>query len=319
MDIRALSYVGIEATDLDAWVDFSTELLGMPATRESDQRVLLRMDERVYRFDIRAGESDRLKWMGWEVASAAALREVSRELDAAGVSYTTGTHEESRERGIVEFIHFQDPAGYRLEVFYGQEADFRPLVLTRPMDGYLTGELGMGHAVVGVPNYRECLDFYIDVLGFRVSDTFKDFIAFLHCNPRHHSLALVGTDQPGLRHIMLETRSIDDVGAAMDIAKRRHALTRTLGRHTNDKAVSCYLETPGGWEIEYGWSGAQVDDEVWIVRQLAGPTSLWGHELVGGRELASAGQSPAERLDLATARAAGGQAPPAEQASTARS
>lgn len=285
MNIRALSYVGIEATDLDAWADFSTDLLGMPATRESDDRLLLRMDERVYRFDIRRGDSDRLSWLGWEVASASALRDVEAGLQQAGIAFEQGSREDSRERAVVDFIHFQDPGGNRLEVFYGQEADFRPLVLTRPMDGYLTGELGMGHAVVGVADYRKTVDFYLDVLGFRLSDTFKDFIAFLHCNPRHHSLALVGTDEPGLRHIMLETRSIDDVGLAIDIAKKRGELTRSLGRHTNDKAVSFYVETPGGWEIEYGWSGLQLDDEVAIVRQLAGPTSLWGHELVGGREL----------------------------------
>jgi 2,3-dihydroxybiphenyl 1,2-dioxygenase len=286
MDIRALSYLGIEATDIDAWASFGTELLGMPADRsESGDRLRLRMDERVYRFDLRAGGSDRLLWMGWEVASKAALEAARGKLTARGVAWTQGTTEEARDRSIVEFIHFTDPAGYRNELFYGQEADFRPLVLTRPMDGYLTGELGMGHAVIGVPDYAAALSFYVDTLGFRVSDTFKGFIAFLHCNPRHHSLAIVGTDQPGLRHIMLETRSIDDVGSATDIAKRRGCLTRTLGRHTNDKAVSIYFETPGGWEIEYGWSGLQVDDEVWITRQLAGPTSLWGHELVGGREL----------------------------------
>jgi len=289
MDIRALSYVGIEATDLDAWESFGAELLGMPAARPNDDgsRLLLRMDERSYRFDIRKADKDGLAWMGWEMPSAAALEEAVTELGKAGVRLTRGTADESRERGIVDFIHFSDPAGNRLELFYGQEADFRPLVLTRPMSGYMTGEMGMGHAVIGVKNYKECFDFYVNTLGFRVSDTFKNFIAFLHCNPRHHSLALVETDEPGLRHIMLETNTIDDVGLAMDIAKKRGELTRTLGRHTNDKAVSFYFETPGGWEIEYGWSGLQVDDEVWIVRQLAGPTSLWGHELVGGRELMS--------------------------------
>jgi 2,3-dihydroxybiphenyl 1,2-dioxygenase len=287
MDIRALSYVGIEATDLAAWESFSTELLGMPVSRPSGDgdRILLRMDERTYRFDIRKAAADRLAWMGWEMPSAAALEEAARELGKQGVEVTRGTADESRDRGIVDFIHFKDPADNRLELFYGQEADFRPLTLTRPMSGYLTGEMGMGHAVIGVKNYRECFDFYVNTLGFRVSDTFKNFIAFLHCNPRHHSLALVETDEPGLRHIMLETNTIDDVGLAMDIAQKRGELTRTLGRHTNDKAVSFYFETPGGWEIEYGWSGLQVDDEVWIVRQLAGPTSLWGHELVGGREL----------------------------------
>lgn len=289
MEIRALSYVGIETTDTAAWASFSTDVLGMPVVRPAgdDSRLFLRMDERSYRFDIRQGDAERLLWLGWEVGAKADLDAADAHLRSAGVEVTRGSAAEAKERGVVDFIAFADPAGNRQEIFYGQEADFRPLQLTRPMDGYLTGELGMGHAVIGVPNYRESLDFYVDVLGFRVSDTFRDFIAFLHCNPRHHSLALVGTDKPGLRHIMLETRSIDDVGSAIDLAKSRGILTRGLGRHTNDKAVSCYFETPSGWEIEYGWSGLQVDDEVWIVRQLAGPTSLWGHEVVGGRELAS--------------------------------
>ena len=293
MDIRALSYVGVETADIDKWESFGTEVLGMPASRpnDDDSRLLLRMDERTYRFDIRKGATESLLWMGWEMSSAKDLEEAVAELAAAGFSVTRGTADESKERGIVDFVWLNDPAGNRLELFIGQEADFRPLVLTRPMNGYLTGEMGMGHAVIGVKNYKECFDFYVNTLGFRVSDTFKNFIAFLHCNPRHHSLALVETDEPGLRHIMLETETIDDVGMAMDIAAKRGEVTRTLGRHTNDKAVSFYIETPGLWEIEYGWSGQQVDDEVWIVRQLAGPTSLWGHELVGGRELMSTAKS----------------------------
>jgi 2,3-dihydroxybiphenyl 1,2-dioxygenase len=284
MDIRALSYVAVEVTDLDAWERFGTEFLGTPSTRLGDDRLLLRMDERSYRFDIRRGGTDRLLWLGWEVSTKADHEAAVGELRSAGVEVVSGTSEEAKERGVVELAAFHDPAGNRNELFYGQEADFRPLVLTRPMEGYLTGELGMGHAVIGVTNYAECVDFYVGTLGFRVSDTFKGFIAFLHCNPRHHSLALVGTDKPGLRHIMLETRSIDDVGLAIDIAQQGGYLSRMLGRHTNDKAVSFYAETPSGWEIEYGWSGLQVDDEVWIVRQLIGPTSLWGHEPIGGRE-----------------------------------
>ena len=108
MDIRALSYVGIEATDVDAWESFGTELLGMPASRPSDDgsRLLLRMDERTYRFDIRKGESDRLLWIGWETPSAAALEEAVREMREAGVDVARGTADESRERGIVDFVWF---------------------------------------------------------------------------------------------------------------------------------------------------------------------------------------------------------------------
>ena len=284
MDIRALSYIGAAVTDLDAWERFANEFLGMPTSREGDGRLLVRMDERAYRFDLRAAEQDTLLWLGWEVSTKEALHAAVAELRAAGVEVALGSADEARERGVIEFAIFHDPAGNRNELFYGQQADFRPLVMTRPMGGYLTGELGMGHAVIGVANYRECFDFYVDTLGFRVSDTFKNFIAFLHCNPRHHSLALVESDKPGLRHVMLETVGIDDVGMAIDVAKKGGYLTRELGRHTNDKAVSFYAETPSGWEIEYGWSGLQVDDEVWIVRQLIGPTSLWGHDPIGDRE-----------------------------------
>jgi 2,3-dihydroxybiphenyl 1,2-dioxygenase len=289
MNIRALSYVGAEVTDVDAWERFGTEFLGMPGTRDGD-RLRLRMDERAYRFDLRSGPTDRLLWLGWEVSTKADLEAAVAELRGSGVDVAAGSAEEAQDRGVIELAVFHDPAGNRNELFYGQQADFRPIVLTRPMSGYLTDELGMGHAVIGVTNFQDCFRFYVDTLGFRVSDTFRNFIAFLHCNPRHHSLALVETDKPGLRHVMLETRSIDDVGLAMDIARKGGYMTRTLGRHTNDKAVSFYVETPSGWEIEYGWSGLQLDDEVWIVRQLIGPTSLWGHDTVGDRERITAAQ-----------------------------
>src|SRR5690348_14167507 len=124
MDIRALAYVGIEATDVAAWRSFGEDVLGMPATAPADDgsRILLRMDERTYRFDIREGTEDKLAWMGWEMPSAAALEEADKELRAAGVTVERGTQDESKDRGIVDFIHFTDPAGYRLELFYGQEA-----------------------------------------------------------------------------------------------------------------------------------------------------------------------------------------------------
>jgi len=52
MPVRALSYVGIETTDVDRWVVFADEVLGMPSVRSDDDvrsRALVRMDQRVYR------------------------------------------------------------------------------------------------------------------------------------------------------------------------------------------------------------------------------------------------------------------------------
>jgi 2,3-dihydroxybiphenyl 1,2-dioxygenase len=297
MTVRALSYVGLETADLEAWVDFADKVLGMPSTRDGDDRALVRMDNRVYRFDIRRGEKDRLAWLGWEVSSAAELAETAFNLRSVGVEVVQADRDDCRSRRIKDMIVTHDPAGNRLEIFYGQEADFSPFRTTRPMEGYLTGDLGMGHAVIGVADLDANLRFYTEVLGFRVSDLFKEKMAFLHCNPRHHSLALVQSEAPGLRHVMLEVKSLDDVGLTLDIGMDRGAVTRRLGRHTNDEAVSFYLETPSGWEIEFGWAGFQVDDSTWSVRQIFGATSLWGHQPVDGREsFATAGRATGQAV-----------------------
>jgi extradiol dioxygenase len=285
MELLGLAYVGLNTAKPDEWEDFAHEVLATPTTREDD-RLLLRMDERVYRFDVRNAAEDSLGWLGWEVGSADELAAWETHLAKQGVQAKRASVEERTDRKVLDFIWFHDPGGIRNEISYGQGADFRPLEFARPMEGYLTGDLGMGHAVVGVEDYQANYDFYVDTLGFRVSDIFRGFIAFLHCNPRHHSLALVESDSPGLRHVMMEVHTLDDLGFAMDAAYARDIVTQTLGRHTNDRAVSFYMRTPSGWDIEYGWSGQHVDDEIWAVRQLVGPPSLWGHQKIAALELA---------------------------------
>jgi extradiol dioxygenase len=285
MRIRSLAYVGLSTRDVSAWAAFGEEVLGLPAERVGADRLLLRMDERGYRFDLRAGDEEGLSWLGWEVATAADMLAIERHLVAAGVDVCRATEQECADRRVAGQIRVTDPAGIRHEIGYGQEADFRPLRLTRALSGYRTGEFGMGHAVIGVVEYAETVAFLVDTLGFRVSDTFDNMIAFLHCNPRHHSIALVRTEDTGLRHIMLESTSLDDVGSTIDVGLDRRIVTRTLGRHSNDRAVSFYLSTPSGWEIEYGWDGLAVDREDWSARQLIGPTSLWGHQHLVDNEI----------------------------------
>jgi extradiol dioxygenase len=284
MELLGLAYVGLSTQKLDEWEEFARDVLATPSARD-DGRMLLRMDERMYRFDVRDGGEEGLAWLGWEVGTADELAAWERHLERAGVPVQRGSAEERADRKVVDLLSFSDPGGIRNEISYGQEADFRPVRFTRPIAGYLTGELGMGHAVVGVKDYKANFDFYVDTLGFRVSDIFGGFIAFLHCNPRHHSIALVESDEPGLRHVMMEVHELDDLGVAMDAAAERGLITQTLGRHVNDRAISFYMRTPSGWDVEYGWSGQHVDDEVWAVRQLVGPPSLWGHQKISAPEL----------------------------------
>jgi len=184
-------------------------------------------------------------------------------------------------RGVSAAIRFQDPAGTRLEAFHGAEAADTPFVPGRPIGGFRTGPLGMGHVVLHVKNVDDLRWFYQDVLGFRVSDyilqPFKAF--FFHLNPRHHSLAIIETGRSGIHHIMMELVGLDDVGQAYDIASAdTERIGVTLGRHTNDYMTSFYARTPNDFMVEYGWGGRSIDPETWKPVEMSYGPSLWGHD-----------------------------------------
>ena len=86
----------------------------------------------------------------------------------------------------------------------------------------------------------------------------------------------------GIVHLMVEVATLDDVGLALDRCHRRKAtISSTLGRHANDLMVSFYVQTPGGFDIEYGTDGRLVDDDTWISRESTA-VSRWGHVFGAG-------------------------------------
>lgn len=284
MRITSLGYVGVEATNLDAWSDFGPNILGLqPSERNGDGALLFRMDERSYRLAVHRGERDGLAYMGWELPTLADLDEAERALEVADVQTRRGGPEECEARQVRALVHCTDPAGNSLELFCGQLTAAHPFQPARPISGFVTGELGLGHVVVGVPDIPAGLRFYVDVLGFRVSDFMASRMAFLHCNPRHHSLALGQMGRVGLNHIMMEVQALDDVGRTYDLCQAKGVeISRSLGRHSNDRMVSFYMESPSGFGIEYGWGGRLVDDATWTVQQIA-TGSFWGHQPVSER------------------------------------
>jgi 3,4-dihydroxy-9,10-secoandrosta-1,3,5(10)-triene-9,17-dione 4,5-dioxygenase len=291
--ISSLGYLRFESADVAAWREFGVRILGMTEGRGlEDGAVYLRMDDFPARLVIVPGTAERLLACGWEVAGAPELAAVGRALADAGVPYKPGTAEELAARRVGAMLSLEDPAGHRLEVFCGAALEHRPAVSPYG-NRFVTGAMGLGHVVLPVPPGSEAaLDFYTEVLGFRLRDSMRmpaEFFGgkpgdppvwfrFLGCNPRHHSLALAPVPAPaGIVHLMTEVASLDDVGRALDRCARRGApVSATLGRHANDLMVSFYVRTPGGFDVEYGTDGLLVDDATWISRESTA-ISLWGH------------------------------------------
>jgi 2,3-dihydroxybiphenyl 1,2-dioxygenase len=243
------------------------------------------MDENHHRIALHPSGEDDVLYIGLQAATAASFEEAKAALRAAGVSVTQGTPAEIAHRRLIDFVKFET-GGLPFELSIGPHTRWDPpFQPARPMSGFKTGSLGFGHVVLRSTDRDQSAGLLINALGFRISDYINTMV-FLHCNPRHHSIAFQPSipDLPRSRdkkmwHFMLETNALDDVGTALDLATRAGIpVVSSLGRHSNDQMVSFYMSTPSGFEVEYGWGGRLVDDAVWQVQRHDRGT-IWGHKV----------------------------------------
>ncbi len=280
MAICALGYLGVRSDNLEDWSDFAGQLLGMQKVDRGGRNLSFRMDDRKQRFVVADEPGDAIAFIGWEVENAADIETYAARLDAANVSVSFGSRELADRRFVEQLIHFDDPAGNRIELFFNPFVDSQPFVPGRPHSGYKTGPVGMGHAVLHVKNPDALVAFYTKLLDFRLSDYGLKPVPlyFFHVNGRHHSFALVGSGQTGFHHFMVEFNSLDDVGQGHDLAIEDDLIAYTLGRHTNDWMTSFYARSPSGFFVENGWGGRMIDPQTWEPHETTQGPSFWGHD-----------------------------------------
>lgn len=279
--IRNLCYVGFTSPAADAWRSFGTEILGAQLADDGgDGAVRLRVDEAPWRVAVHPGGADRLAYLGWDVGDADAVQAAGQRLASEGV--VIERHTDTGDRPVGEVLWFLDPFGFRHELA-STPAAAAPFEPGRAMGGFVTGDQGLGHVVLIVPDLDAAAAFYAEVMGFALSDRIESSLSllFLHCPgraARHHSLALASVPgMVGVHHLMVEVAELDDVGRAHDLVRARGiALAMDLGRHTNDRMTSFYVRTPSGFEIEYGTGGVLIDDDTWQVDTFDAE-STWGH------------------------------------------
>jgi 2,3-dihydroxybiphenyl 1,2-dioxygenase len=264
--IRNLATVAFTSPTADEWRTFGPDVLGAELADDGpDGAVRLRIDDAPWRIEVRPGAADDVAEITWEVDDLAAT---IAAVEAAGRPVHDGA--------------FVDPFGFAHRLVAGIDRG-EPFTPARPMGGFVTGDQGLGHVVLIVPDLEVATAFYGDVLGFAHSDDIDLglTVRFFHCvghAARHHSLAVTAVPgMVGVHHLMLEVASLDDVGTALDVVEDRAIpLAMGLGRHTNDLMTSFYVRTPSGFEIEYGTGGLTVDHDRWTVGDHDA-MSLWGH------------------------------------------
>ncbi|MEN9289737.1 MAG: hypothetical protein RL764_141 [Pseudomonadota bacterium] len=292
MGIKALGYVVIETTQPDKWDEFLTQVAGvMRAADAADGAAQYRIDEAPFRFRIEKSGRDWFQAAGYEVADAAALAALQQAVAAAGRPVAPLTAQEAGLRHVAAGFRTSDPAGNGLEFYYGRGSAAEPFVSPLGVPNFVTGNMGMGHAVFSAPNFDETIGFLRDVVGFHETDMPRFNLmgpdgpsmgfAFMHAdNGRHHSIAVGEGPVPpsGAVHVMLEYPNLTEVGKAHDRMKALgYPESASLGRHVNDETVGFYVQTPGGFDLEIGCDSLVIDPANWQTTKHEA-ISIWGHE-----------------------------------------
>lgn len=284
--IESLAYIGFTSPRAEAWTTFGPEVLGLQlADARADGAVRLRNDDALWRIAIHPGDVDNVAYLGWVVDGPAALSRGAARLEAAGIGVHRDDGTLAAVRNVESAAWFTDPFGFRHELVHGLATEPGSFTPGRPGVKFVTGEEGLGHAVLIVPDWDAATRFFVDVLGFRVSDDIEADIKvrFLHCNPRHHTLAFSAIPgMAGFHHLMLEVAEPEQVRTAYAVVRETHLpVAMTLGEHPNDEMYSFYVRTPSGFEIEYGAGGRVIDtDKPWEIGHYD-VLSTWGHKPPG--------------------------------------
>jgi 2,3-dihydroxy-p-cumate/2,3-dihydroxybenzoate 3,4-dioxygenase len=283
--IHEIMQVGVSMPELERFENFAREMLGFPVTKSPDGRVrYLRTDQYQHRIAARPASDPALSYVAFDVGSAQGLAEWKTKLTAEGIDWRHGSGEECVERHVNDFIEFTDPDGHHLALSHGFEIDKEPVRYSRDLR-----ILGLGHVLLTVKDTQRAHDFYTGVLGFRLSDwvIVDDDIrlCFLRCNQRHHSMAFAPCmpgKSPRLQHVMLEVESLDDVMRTYHFLRIHKApIGMGPGRHINCQTVHVYVQTPGGFAVEFGWGHRRLDDAAHqpVVYPPGSPIDVWGGDI----------------------------------------
>lgn len=121
----------------------------------------------------------------------------------------------------------------------------------------------ISHIVLHSPNHKALVQFFVDVLGMRISDWLGDFMCFLRCNEWHHRIAVL-PGPPCLNHVAWDMSGLD---AMMRGVARLRALDVDLrwgpGRHKAGNNTFSYFVTPNGFVAEYTAELERIDESRW--------------------------------------------------------
>jgi catechol-2,3-dioxygenase len=271
--IKRLCCLFLESQDLEASVSFYTDCFGLRvAERSSSSVALAATASPIRQLVIQKGQRSGLLGVEFAVSSQSDLKSLA--LTQGVVQYRDA---EKLSHPYGEAIVFSDPDNNLIRVRVEDQIVARPQEIGRGLPSYLS------HLILNSADAPRMVAFYVDVLGFRISDAYeKGLVTFLKCNqPQHHCLAITPAPRPGLHHFAMDCDDIDSLMKCVGrMRKAGYEPEWGPGRHGPGGNVFCYYIDPMGVIAEFTCEVIQIRDEAtWTARvwsRTPEHANVWG-------------------------------------------
>ena len=260
---KRLASLALNVGNLDRSMTFYRDVMGLQQVGldQGPVRFLRCSDDKHHDLALYRGNPG-LKRIAFELESSSELAHLTAALDAADVAYCDIPPADVDSAASGNGIRMSEPHTHAtMDFFIPNERmdEGLPFVPTVAKIDRL------GHLVLRSAQYIETIDFFRNVLNFRISDQIGDAVTFMRCfpNPLHHSFGIGnGRGQSSLHHLNFMVTDIDDIGKAMWRFKRLDVpIVFGPGRHPTSNSIFLYALDPDGITVEYSF-GMEKFEEV---------------------------------------------------------
>ena len=286
--ILRLGHVEVTVTDLDLATAYYTEVMGLEITALSEDSVYLKCWDEEDHHSLRLRYAPRvgMDLMSFKVHHDDDLADLENKVSRFGYPVERISKGESIGQG--ESIRFSTPSGHVMELV----ADVEKVGTSRRRHHVESGATGlvplpsdriapprMDHMLITAEEVGESTRFYMDVLGFRITEQLLDgnghqLGTWLERSHSPHDLAVVQGPNGGLHHFAFwlddweAVRDAADVlaynGIQLDVGPTRHGITR---------GSTIYFFDPLGTRNEVFTGGYRPDPDF--------PTLTWTEDNIG--------------------------------------
>lgn len=283
MGILRLSHVDIAVPDLDLAAAYYTEVMGMLEVERTEDRIFFKCwDEEdhhslVVRYDPRVG----IDHFTFKVEREDDLSQLERAVETYG--FGVERYSKGEEIGQGESIRFETPSGHTMELVHEVEkvGGVLPKLNPSPVPPQLPGIAPprMDHLLVTAEEVGEASKFYMDVLGFRLTEQLLDgdghqIGTWMERSHSPHDLAVVSGVNGGLHHFAFWLDDWDHVRRSADILAY-NSIQIDVGptRHGITRGNTIYFFDPMGTRNEVFTGGYRPDPDF--------PTITWTEDNIG--------------------------------------